>query len=60
MSGLLRTVIVVLMLAGLGGCVVAPAPGYPYAPGYAVYPPPVSLGIGIGECWHCGGWHHWR
>jgi len=53
------------MLIGLGGCVVAPAapppaygyaPGY-YAPGYGVYPPPVSVGIGLG---FGGGWHHWR
>jgi len=54
------------MLIGLGGCIVAPAapppPAYGYAPGYygpsyAVYPPPVSIGIGVG---FGGGRHHWR
>ncbi len=69
MARFYRTAAVALMLAGLGGCIVAPAappvaygyapsygygPGY-YAPGYAVYPPPVSVGIGLG-----GGRHHWR
>jgi len=77
MARFYRTAAVVLMLAGLGGCIVAPAappvaygyapnygyapgygygPGY-YAPGYAVYPPPVSVGIGLG---FGGGRHHWR
>lgn len=56
MSGLLRMGIAVLMLAALGGCVVAPAPGYAYRPGYAVYPAPVA--VGVGGCWHCG-WHRW-
>ena len=60
-----RVAAVALMLVGLGGCIIAPAaplppaygyaPGY-YAPGYAVYPPPVSVGVGIGF----GGGHHWR
>ena len=60
-----RVAAVALMLVGLGGCIIAHvappppaygyAPGY-YAPGYAVYPPPVSVGVGIGF----GGGHHWR
>jgi hypothetical protein len=53
--------VVALMLLGLGGCVVAPAappPAYGYyGPSYAVYPPPVSVGVGIG---FGRGWHHWR
>jgi hypothetical protein len=60
-----RVAAVALMLVGLGGCIIAPAapppPAYGYAPGYyapryAVYPPPVSVGVGIGF----GGGHHWR
>jgi hypothetical protein len=64
MARLHRVAAVALMLVGLAGCVVAPAappPAYGYAPSYygpsyAVYPPPVSVGIGVGF----GGWHHWR
>lgn len=67
MTRLLRGAVVAAALLGLGGCVVAPAPyAYSYAPGayapgYAVYPPPVTLGFGVGECFNCG-WHHhyWR
>ena len=66
MTRLHRVAAVAFMLVGLGGCIVAPAapppPAYGYAPGYygpsyAVYPPPVSVGIGLG---FGGGWHHWR
>lgn len=59
MSGILRAALAALMLAGLCGCVVAPAapppPGYAYgyAPGY-YYGPPVA--VGIGGCWGCGRW----
>jgi hypothetical protein len=66
-----RVAALALMLVGLGGCIVAPAPPPPpvygydpgygygpgyYTPGYAVYPPPVSVGIGLGF----GGGRHWR
>jgi hypothetical protein len=59
MRGILRAAAVALMLAGLCGCVVAPAPpgyAYGYAPGY-YYGPPVA--VGIGGCWGCG-WGRWR
>lgn len=60
MSGLLRAGVAILVLAGLSGCVVAPAPppppGYAYAPGY-YYGPPVA--VGVGGCWGCG-WGRWR
>ena len=68
MKHMLRMAVAALALAGLSGCVIAPADpspytyGYGYAPGYAVYPPPVTLGFGFGECFNCG-WHHhhyWR
>jgi hypothetical protein len=64
MKGILRWASLALALAALGGCIVAPAPGYydygygyggGYAPGYAyapapvyVYPPPVAVGFGFG------------
>ena len=65
MTRLYRLSAVAGILVCLAGCIVAPAPPPPayayapgyYAPGYAVYPPPVSVGVGIG---FGGGWHHWR
>jgi hypothetical protein len=65
MGKVLRLAAAALLLAALGGCVYAPPPSYGYAPGYAYapapyyYAPPVSVGVGFGGCWHCGGWH-WR
>jgi hypothetical protein len=65
MTRLLRSAAIVAALLGLGGCVVAPAPySYApaaYAPGYAVYPAPVGVGVGFGDCFNCG-WHrhYWR
>ena len=71
MTRIYRVAAMVLLLASLAGCIIAPAeppppaygyapgyaaPGY-YAPGYAVYPPPVSLGLGFS---FGGGGHHWR
>lgn len=67
MGKIVRRAAVALLLAGLAGCVYAPPPTYGYySPGYAYAPtpyyvgPPVSVGLGFGGCWHCGGWHHWR
>jgi len=69
MIRLLRGAAFAAVLLGLGGCVVAPAPysyapgAYApgYAPGYAIYPPPVALGFGFGDCFNCGWRHHyWR
>jgi hypothetical protein len=60
MSNALRIVATVFALSSLSACVVAPvAPRVAYAPGYAVYPAPVV--VGVGECWRCGwGWRRWR
>lgn len=59
MIRVLRWAAAALLLAGLCGCVVAPAPapGYAYAPApyYGYYGPPVA--VGVGGCWGCG---HWR
>jgi hypothetical protein len=61
---ILGVIAVAMATAGLGGCIVAPAP-YAYAPGYGYAPgyyaaPSVSVGVGYssGCCWggH-GGWH---
>jgi hypothetical protein len=60
MSNALCIVATVFALSSLSACVVAPVgPRAVYAPGYAVYPAPVV--VGVGECWRCGwGWHRWR
>jgi hypothetical protein len=68
MGKVLRRTAIALLLAALAGCVYAPpppqygyySPGYAYAPGPYYYGPPVSVGLGFGGCWNCGGWHHWR
>lgn len=52
---MLKLLVVFGLVAGLTGCVVAPAYGpygYGYAPGYVVAP---SVDIGIGG--DRGGWH---
>jgi hypothetical protein len=73
MNRALRFAAALLLLAGLGACVVAPAGppapyygygyGYGYGPGYYAAPayvyPPVSVGLGFGGCFNCG-WRHWR
>jgi hypothetical protein len=71
MGRILRLTVVGLLFAALAGCVYAPPPAgyaYGYGPGYGYAPapapyyygPPVTVGLGFGGCWHCGGWHHWR
>ncbi len=54
---MIRTISVIALIAGLSGCIVAPAgPGYGYAYAPAYYAPPtVGVGIGFGGggcCWH--------
>lgn len=63
---LLKSGLVVAILALLGGCVVAPpAADYGYAPGYYTpapyyYGPSISFGIYGGRGGYRGGHGHWR
>lgn len=64
-----RSLVVLLLAGGLGGCVYAPPYASAYDPYYAGYPtyvgPPVSVGLGFGFYEHRhgsyrGGGHGWR
>jgi hypothetical protein len=62
-QALCRTLAVLVLGAGLAGCIYQPAPppGYVYAPpppAY-VYGPPVYGSVVIGGGWG-GGYHHWH
>ncbi len=67
---LLKSGLVVAVLALLGGCVVAPpapdygyygyAPGYYYTPAPYYYGPSVSFGFYGGRGWGGHGHGHWR